>query len=121
MTLHLFNATCSPSNTFSLRQAAVLCAKECLNTVKNLINHSFYADNCLLSTAMIKKAIELIKEVYHVLSKHGFILTKWIINDERILQSVPVDKMSKVAEPLSLDDLSGEQVSIGILQLMILA
>ena len=110
MTVHLFGATSSPCcATFCLRQV-ILRSENCTDEVKNAINHSFYVDDCLLSTDSVEQAVALASELQNVLSSCGFNLTKWTSNSDEVLSSIPEEKRSEIGKCLPLDSKAEERV-----------
>ena len=89
MTVHLFDATSSPSCcSYALKKTAednIEFSKEVIDTV----NRNFYADTCLKSSPTKEEAIGLVKELPALLSRGGFRLTKWLSNEREVLSSVP--------------------------------
>ena len=61
MTVHLFGAVLSPScATFALRQTANLFGQSCSSSAVNAIRRGFCVDDCLVSVATEKEAIETV-------------------------------------------------------------
>lgn len=52
----------------------------------------FYVDDFFSGTETIEETINLRREITEMMMKGGFQIRKWIANDERILQGVPVEE-----------------------------
>jgi len=81
-----------------------------LPQVADVIEQSFYVDDCLVSVATSEKAIELVKQLKMALSNCGFNLTKWTSNKKEVVESVPEVDWSDVARLQILKEAAGERV-----------
>ena len=64
---------------------------------------NFYADNCLKSVGTTEEAINIVHSLCKLLALVGFCLTKWISNDRRVLEAIPVEERAKGVRNLDLD------------------
>ena len=99
MTSHVFGGVwCSCAATYALRLAADDFGYDdpsVLNSVKN----DFYVDDYLKSVDNVNDAKDLIANVKSVLFQGGFRLTKFVTNDDKMLQYIPeVDRASEVKD-----------------------
>ena len=95
MTVHLFGATSSPScAAFALRQAAIDYGPEFEPYVVSAVEKNFYVDDCLLSVPTREMGIKIVKDLSSLLSKAGFRLTKWISNNQEVIDTIPKEKRS---------------------------
>ena len=77
MCVHLFGGTWCPSCcSFALRQTAEDNRNEFSPEAVEIVKHSFYVDDCLVSVNSEEKAVTLIDELRNLLRKGGFKLTK---------------------------------------------
>ena len=100
MTSHLFGGVwCARSATYALRR--LLCDHcDVSDMVSDVVNNSFYVDDCLLSVPGRDETIKTIKGTISLLSKGGFKLTKFVANDAEVLSCLPVD--DRATEPKDL-------------------
>ena len=61
---------------------------------------NFYVDDCLLPTQDEQQAIQLTAEPRNLVKRGGFLLTKWISNNARVIKSVPDDERAKEVKGL---------------------
>ena len=101
MLVHLFGATSSPSCTgFCLGKAASdFEGSFGLSTIET-IRKNFYLEDCLKSVPSPPEAIQLTKELWELLAKRSFRLTKFISNDREVIESVP--KLAYMSNPGNL-------------------
>jgi len=64
---------------------------------------NFYADDCLKSVGTTEEAINIIHSLCKLLAFVGFDLIKWISNDRRVLEAIPVEERAKGVRNLNLD------------------
>ena len=111
MAMHLFGAVSSTScSVFALRQTVSSFVDGRSVSAMNAIQHGFYGDNCLISIATEKEAIEALTYMCAILSQGGFNLTKWLCNNDNVMRMVPEQHRSKLAKTLPLDDSTREKV-----------
>ena len=111
MTVHLFEATSSPScAVFALQKAANRFGKKGLITATNVIKHNFYVDDCLFSASSEEEAIDLIQDLIRILGDGGFHLTKWMSSNEKVMASVPEKDRAKALVYASLGSDASERV-----------
>ena len=110
VTVLFFGAVSSPScATFPLRQTTALFGQSCSSSAVNAIQHGFCVDDCLVSVATEKEAIETVADMRRILSCGGFNLTKWLSNNWSVMGTVPEEPVPelygvKVAKELPFGD-----------------
>ena len=116
MTRHVFGGIwCAASSTYALRRVLY----DTVNidpAVVDTVMHSFYVDDCLKSVASRNEAVAVIKGTTEILSCGGFKLTKFVVNDEKILRHVATEDRAKEVKELNKDAKSkalGVQWSVG--------
>ena len=101
MTSHLFGGVwCASSATYALRYRT----KDDQfhdETIKNIVMRNLYVDDCLKSTEMEEDARHVIKETKMLLSQGGFNLTKFVVNDQKLLEEIPVSDRAKDVKVLN--------------------
>lgn len=106
MTSHIFGGVwCACAATYALRRT-VQDNPGYDQIVVDTINNSFYVDDCLKSTPSRSDARKIIEGTKSMLSKGGFKLTKFVINDEALLQEVPVEERATEVKDFSEDSSS---------------
>ena len=70
-------------------------------TIKNIVRRNFYVDVCLKSTQMEEEARHVIKETKTLLSQGGFNLTKFVVNDQKLLEEIPESDRAKEVKVLN--------------------
>ena len=104
MVVHLFGATSSPCcAAFSLRQTVFDFGKEFDPRIANTVLNNFYVDDCLCSVSSVAEGIEVAKKLPELLSKGGFRLTKWLSNNNEVLQSIPATELCSSLQYHELD------------------
>ena len=104
MCVHLFGGTWSPSAcSFALRRTADDNRDDFSTEAVQAVKHNFYVDDCLLSTEDEEQAIQLTAELRDLVKRGGFNLTKWISNNPRVIESVPVEDRAKEVKGLDLN------------------
>ena len=107
MCVHIFGGTSSPSCcNFALRKAATDGERELGTEASQTLIRNFYVDDLLKSKADVASSIHLIKNVISMCSKSGFKLTKFISNNEEVMNHIPVDDQRKLVKTYDL--LSGD-------------
>jgi len=71
-------------------------------TIQAVLRNS-YADDCLRSVGTTEEAINIVHSLCKLLALVGFRLTKWISNDRRVLEAIPVGERAKGVKNLDLD------------------
>ena len=104
MCVHLFGGVWSPScASFALRRVA---ADHKMNfpeeTIRTVLKN-FYADDCLKAVGTTEGAINIVRSLCQLLALGGFRLTKWVSNDRKVLEAVPVEERAKGVKDLDLD------------------
>ena len=92
MTSYLFGGIwCTSCATYAL-QDCVKCTEDV--TIQNIILNSFYVDDCLVSVKTEEEMINIISNLKDVLSCRGFSLTKYTMNDEKLMSQIPDPDLS---------------------------
>ncbi len=90
MLVHLFGATSSPScASFALQKTAEDNKDDFDNETIETVKRNFYVDDCLKSVSSVGRAKELAKQLWELLAKGGFNLTKWVSNSREVMASIP--------------------------------
>ena len=99
MNAHIFGGIwCACIATYALRRTLQDQQVED-EFVKDVINRSFYVDDCLRSVSSQEEAKKVVVDVKKVLEKGGFNLTKFVTNDREILEEISeVDRAKEVKE-----------------------
>ena len=102
MLVHVFGGIWSGSAaTYALRKSVDEFGQGGL--IDDTILNSFYVDDCLASVPNINDAAKIISGVKALLAKGGFNLTKFVVNDERLLSFVDDDDMAPEVKDLTMD------------------
>ena len=94
MCVHLFGAVSSPScANFALRQTVT--DNDCIETEEGkTVIQNFYVDDLLKSKDTVQSTIDITHKVQDLCSSGGFNLTKFVFNEESVVNSVPLSKRS---------------------------
>ena len=96
MTVHLFDATSSPScANFALKQTASDFEGEYGEQAAEFIRKDFYFDDGLKSVPTTASAVELVKNVKAMGHQGGFNLHKFLSNSKEVIKSIPELRVSK--------------------------
>ena len=99
MVVHPFGATSSPScANFCLKQTAREFGHLYPSMISGAVLHNFYVDNCLVSVSTLKEAVTMQQKLTELLARRGFHLTKWISNDDKVLESISELKRSNLGQ-----------------------
>ena len=89
MVIHPFGAISSPNcANFCLQQTACEFGHLFPSMISGAVLHNFYVDDCLVSVPTVKKAVTMQQKLTELLARRGFYLTKWISNDDKMLESI---------------------------------
>ena len=102
MTSHLFGGGgvwCASSTTYALRRT--LDDAHASPMVRDVVSKSIYVDDLLQSTSDRSIIEDLVRDVKATLSKGGFLLTKFIVNDPDLLQQIPEGDRAKEAKVIT--------------------
>ena len=100
MTSHLFGVVwCASSSTFALRK--IVDDVFTSELVGNTIRRSFYVDDMLSSVRSRDEAVEVIEGIRQALMYGGFHLTKHVMNDAQLLQTVDVENRAKEVKEIA--------------------
>ena len=87
---NVFSGVSSPSCiNFELKKAADDNEVEYGPEAADTLSKNFYVDNMLKSVASVPEAVTLVKNARRMCRAGGFILTKFVSNDEELLMSIP--------------------------------
>ena len=104
MCVHLFGGVWSPScASFALRRVAEDHRTDFPDETIQTVLKNFYADDCLKSVSSTDRAINIVDGLCKLLALAGFRLTKWISNDHKVLEAIPVQERAKAVKDLDLD------------------
>ena len=104
MLVHIFGVTSSPiCAAFCLRQIVLNFGKQYDPFTSEIVDHNFYVDDCLVSVDTASQAIAVVEQLTLLLRQGGFRLTKWLTNDETVLEAIPLSERSKTLEGHDLD------------------
>ena len=111
VTVHLFGSKSSPScASFALRHTAELFKDQYSARAVKAVQRNFYVDDFLFSAATLEEGRSTAREVAQMLSKVGFVLTKWITNTPKALEDFPTDACAKFDKSVSVSSERREQV-----------
>ena len=109
MTVHIFGAKSSPCcANFCLRQTAVEFGHLFEPGESQIVQDSFYVDDCLVSLPTIQEAISAQRGLRELLAKRGFRLRKWITNSEEVLRCIPESERATISQAHPLDETTNE-------------
>lgn len=96
MSVHVFGGVwCSSAACYALRRT--VHDFDVSDDVRNAVQDSFYVDDFLISVPEVEQASKVIHLTKQALMCAGFNLTKFVINDETLLNEVPeADRVAKV-------------------------
>ena len=93
MNVHLFGATSSPSCVnFCLRKMAEDNQEHILEVITRTAQRNFYVDDCLKATKTMTEALEVIQQLPELLRRGGFHITKWVCNDQSVMDAIPLEE-----------------------------
>lgn len=105
MTVHLFGATSSPScAAYSLRCTAKDNAEAFSEDTISTIERNFYVDDLLKSVIDAKVGIKLSSDLRDILSRGGFKLTKWLSNNQEVMDSFPERERAESSTRIDLEN-----------------
>ena len=99
MTSHLFGGVwCASSSTFALRKT-VEDSVTASDLVRDTVHKAFYVDDMLKSVKSKEEAKGVIGETKQALKHGGFNLTKFVVNNQQLLENIDaVDRAKEVKE-----------------------
>ena len=108
LTVHTFGLTSSPSIAgFALRRTATDNEGKVSDATLSTIRKHFYVDDMLTSVPTSNEAVQLIKELDEVLRSGGFVLSKYVSNDVKVLETL---SSGQLAPELQEVDLQNEEL-----------
>lgn len=105
---HLFRAT-SVFASFCLKKTASDNQGKFDQETITTVDQNVYVDDCIKSVPMTDKGARLSGQLWELLSRGGFCLTKWISNDRNVIATVPVTERVPSVVNLDLEDLPAER------------
>ena len=103
MTSHVFGGIwCACVATYALRHT-IKDFPECDKLIVDTVMKAFYVDDCLKAVESRDDAVRVIEGTKSLLSKSGFNLTKFIVNDTELLEMIPVDDRAKEVKDFHSD------------------
>ena len=94
MNLHLFGKVVSPCCCIWPLNKTVSDVVNIIDRAKEAIKNNFYMDHYLNSFHDINEVMKVSKDVTGALKEEEFCLTKWISNDQHILEKLPPQELS---------------------------
>ena len=99
---HIFGGVwCSSSSQFVLRKSI---ETEDNDVIRNAVLSSFYVDDCLRSVDQLLELIILTTALPAKLSDHGYTMTKMLVNDPSVLETIPEEHRAPEVKNLTPDD-----------------
>ena len=109
MKKHIFGAASSPScANLCLKKTTTLKQEKFDPETVRTVDRNFYVDDLMKSVKSTEAAVRLVKQLREILANGGFRLHKWLSNDRKVLEKVP---MSERAD--SVKDLDAESLPTG--------
>nr|XP_055033759.1 uncharacterized protein LOC129422083 [Misgurnus anguillicaudatus] len=93
-----FGTTCSPCCAIHALQHHVQAHKDLMANSVDIVEHSFYVDNCLHSVPSTSEAKEIVDGLRQLLSKGGFEIRQWACNVPTVIQHLPPEARSANSE-----------------------
>ena len=110
MTVHLFGGISSPScANFALKRTAEDNRENFDAETINTLERNFYVDDCLKSVEDEETSINLASNLYELLQKGGFRLTKWTSNSREVLESLPESERAATVKVLDFSKVQVER------------
>ena len=106
MTSHLFGGVwCASAATYALRRT-VQDHGDVSSLVASTVNTAFYVDDMLQSVSSKEEAEVVIRETKSLLQKKGFNLTKFVVSNEDVMESVPEADRAKEVKSIQTNGAS---------------
>ena len=116
MCVHVFGATSSKNCvTYALHQAAKDNKERFGEEAMRCLLEEFYVDDFLKSVDDEKEAINLIKNVDGMCAAGGFNLTKFLSNNENVIQSIPEEKRAEGLKDYEIGSVLPDESALGVL------
>ncbi|XP_073789840.1 uncharacterized protein [Danio rerio] len=93
-----FGTTCSPCCAIHALQHHVQEHKEGKTELVDIVEHSFYVDNCLHSVPTASEAKVIVDGLRQLLSEGGFEIRQWACNVPSVTEHLPSDARSASSE-----------------------
>ena len=104
MNVHLFGAKSSPScANYCLRRIAEDHMTEFDQETINTVYRNFYMDDCLKSLPSVPAAVDLVSQLYKLLTRGKMELVKWVSNSPEVLKSIPQEIRAPKLVDLDID------------------
>ena len=91
---HVFGAKSFPTCANYALKRVGLDNEEVYLIASKTMQNKFYMDDFIKSVETPEEAIEVFSQLRHLLSQHGFQLTKCISNSDEVCKAIPVDSKS---------------------------
>lgn len=99
--VHLFGGVwCASSSTYALRRT-VLDNPDVHQLVRDTIFRNMYVDDCIKSFDNKIDVKIVVDGVTRLLKEGGFNLTKFVVNDDELLEQIPVEKRASVVKDIT--------------------
>lgn len=93
-----FGTTCSPCCAIYALQHNAQGHQDDMADIVNIVEHSFYVDNCLHNTPTPNKAKVIVNGLRQLLADGGFEIRQWASNVPSVIQHLPTDAKSANSE-----------------------
>lgn len=93
-----FGTTCSPCRAIYALQRHAQDSKADNPIFADIVEHSFYVDNCLHSTSATEDARALIDGLCQLLLTGGFEIRQWASNKSEVIKHLPPEAHSQSSE-----------------------
>ena len=115
MCVHPFGAVSSKSCvTYALHQAAFDNKEEFGAEAMDTLLSDFYVDDLLKSVDDEQEAITLIRNTYLMCEAGGFNLTKFVCTNQRVVNSIPVEKRATGLQKEQIGSLTPAESALGL-------
>ena len=115
MNVHIFGGVwCACIATYAMRRT-LQDQKIEDDVVCDIINRSFYVDDCLTSFSSVDEAKKVVEDVKQVLNTGGFNLTKFVTNDEGVLLEIDEEDRAKEIKDVKEFDRDVVSKALGVI------
>ncbi|XP_052412579.1 uncharacterized protein LOC127957915 [Carassius gibelio] len=110
-----FGTTCSPCCAIHALQQHVQGHKDDMADLVDIVEHSFYVDNCLHSVPTTSEAKEKVDGLRQILSEGGFEIRQWACNVPSVTQHLPPEARSANSERwLTQSSMDLQELTLGL-------
>ena len=99
---HVFGARSSPTCANYALKRVGLDNEEVYPIASKAIRNNFYMDDFIKSVETPEEAKEVFSQLRHLLSQHGFQITKWISNSDEFCEAISVD-LKSISKPKQVE------------------